>query len=1172
MIRRVYDSGFRGPCALLLQHRRSASAVVAARTRMLMFALGLVLPLVSVIPSGRAVAQTSPDLYDYARPSLKWFTIETEHFDVIFHHDSAGQGSSRTAQAVARIAEEVYEPITSLYEHRPEKVSIILKDFEDYSNGAAYFFDNKIEIWAPALDSPLRGDHNWLRNVITHEFTHMVQVQATMKANRQLPFFYLQVLDYEDVRRPDVLYGYPDVIVTYPVPVLNNPAWLAEGTAQYQRAFLRYDHWDTHRDMLLRTRVLAGEELTLDEMGGFYSHSSLLREGVYNHGFAFTQYLASTYGEDVLRRIARALSKWSNWNVQRALRDATGVSGNQVYEDWMRTLRREYEARTADIRDRLVGGTLIEEDGFSNFHPTYSPDGGRIAYVSNRGEHFNLMSLYVVDAETGGETAYELDGLGGAAAGYTCSLGYEHKVRSGVGGAVSWHPDGQRIAYARTKDTPEGYRFSDLYVLELETEEIERLTHDARAFDPAFSPDGSELAFVGNDDGTTNLFVLDVETRDVRAITRYDDGTQVSDPAWHPGGEWIYFARSAAGGRDLFRANATGDGAPEAVIATEADERSPAFDRSGDALYYASDGSGIFNLYRSVIATPGTGSAASERITNVIGGAFQPDVGPDGSVLFSRYDWNGYKIARLERPAALESPPAYEPPPITQKGDAPALAAEEWGHLNTFDDTDLRPMPGSVVTDIGTSERFAFEGGGSGVDDEPASDSLAVKRYGTSFTDFSFYPVLRFDNYSSRRQSSSQRRLPPRTYAETLARNTKVGVYVSSREILEEMTLLGGLLVGPASRPAESAGDYFSPSHLLDLERDAFLLVDYRRGFGILPKRWSPQISLEFYNIKRNVENGLSVEEFPCTACFPDTTLVDLAYGLWEADIYARSKFNPYLLAEIGYRYSPYRVTTERFFSKEADQFVPETTSRYFIGRAFTAGLYLEVDHPHKHSNVLPERLKAELRYEHEVGRLLDRFDVEDGVLVPTYEENGNDRLTLDLDVGIRLPGLPAHAAHGLGLRFRGSTILGAAVDDFYNDYVGGFIGARGYPFYALGGNETLWLQAAYHFPIFPDISRQILFTYIDKLYGRIYADAAMAWSGPWPGLGEARRDVGAELRLGLGSFYLLPTAVFLSATYGLDAFDFSLDEGFVTPDGSRTVRYGNELLWHFGILFNFDL
>ena len=89
---------------------------------------------------------------------------------------------------------------------------------------------------------------------------------------------------------------------------------MAEGTAQYQRTALDYDQWDTHRDMLLRTRVLAGREMTLTEMGGFYSHTSLLREGVYNHGYAFTRYIAGTYGEDALRSISENLGRWSNWN------------------------------------------------------------------------------------------------------------------------------------------------------------------------------------------------------------------------------------------------------------------------------------------------------------------------------------------------------------------------------------------------------------------------------------------------------------------------------------------------------------------------------------------------------------------------------------------------------------------------------------------------------------------------------------------------------------------------------------------------------------------------------------------------------------------------------------------------------------------------------------------
>lgn len=1130
-----------------------------------------ILPFLLVAALAPARAQVSPLLYDYPRPGLDWYNVETEHFNVLFHADSSGAGASRTARVVARIAEDVYGPITSFYGHEPEKVTFVLKDYEDYSNGAAYFFDNKIEIWAPALDSPLRGDHNWLRNVITHEFTHIVQVQASIKGSRKMPFYYFQLLDYEDVKRPDVLYGYPDVIVTYPVPVLSNPAWLAEGTAQYQRAFLHYDRWDSHRDMLLRTRVLAGEELSLAEMGGFYSHSSLLREGVYNHGFAFTRYLARTYGEDVLPRLTRALGKWKNWNVDRAFKDAVGKPGKEVHREWIDTLRKAYEANTAAVRAHLVEGRLVEEEGFSNFYPAFSPDGKRLAYVSNRGEHFNLMSLYVRDLETGTRTAIHLDGLQAGDLSYTCSMGHTHPVKRGVGGAVAWRPDGQAIVYARAKDTPEGYLYSDLYELDLATKKSKRLTTDRRASHPAYAADGSALAFVAQADGTTNLYRLDVATGDVTPLTNYRTGEQVSDPAWHPSGEWIYFALAHRDGRDLYRVRAAG-GTPEAVLATDADERSPAFDPEGLYLYFASDESGIFNLYRMPVDTAAGGI---ERLTNVLGGAFMPAVSADGALAFAQYQWDGYKIAMLDDavPVPEEARLAtYTSPEVLQKEDAPQLAQAPWVHLNDFDDRDLGPLPGEAVTAVHTVGRFPLTPADSTVAETTAVPEQAVEGYKDIFTPFTFFPVVRLDQYVSRQSGRLDARLGARSRLETLARNTKVGVYMSSREVKEEMSLLGGLMFGPASYDSDSPSDFFSPSRLLKLERDAFLIFEYKKGLPFIPKRWSPQFAVEMYNIRRNVENGLSIEEFPCTACYPDTSFANLSYSLWEADLFARSKLTRSLMLELGFRYSPYRVTTERFFSTEAQDFIPESASRYYIGRGYSAKLYFEGYRPHRHDDVLREGLRLEAGYDYEQGRLLDRFDIENGMLVPVYEQSNNHRLTLDVRTGLRLPGTVAGGSHGLGFRLRATTILGKPVDDFYNDYVGGLIGARGYPFYALGGNETLWFQTSYLLPILPDLRKQILFAYFDKLYARVYADAALAWSGALPGLDQLRKDVGAELRLGLGSFYLLPTALFVSATYGLDSFDFQLDEGFVTPDGKNTVRYGGELLWHFGVLFEFDL
>ena len=1092
---------------------------------------------------------------DFVRPGLDWYTIETEHFNVHFHADSSGEGASRSAQVVARIAEEVYEPITSLYEYEPDgRVAIVLIDYEDYSNGAAYFFDNKIEIWAPALESTLRGANGWLRNVIAHEFTHIVQVQKTMMGSRRMPFYYFQYLDYEEVRRPDVLYGYPRAILSYPVPVLNNPAWLAEGTAQYQREGLRYDKWDTHRDMILRTQLLAGEGYSLDQMGTFASKTSIQREQVYNHGFAFTHYLANTYGEDILREVSEQLARLSNWNVERALSDALDEPADEVFGRWQNDLTVEYEARTTGIRANLVEGELVEEEGFTNLYPAYSPDGTRLAYLSNKGRDYNILSLYVRDLVSGEESAFRIDGLETEYGGYTCALG--KPLIGGVSGRFAWMPDGRSIIYAKISGNNRGRRFSDLYRLDIEEEESERLTHDRRAAEPAVSPDGSQLVFVKQGDGSTNLYLMDLTAHNpeatIQSLTTYADGTQVSDPAWHPDGGWIYFGRSRERERGLYRVRPGGGVAETVLDDPGVDERSPVFMSDG-TLVFASDVSGIYNLYSRAE------EGELEALTNVLGGAFMPTVSTSGDVTYARFQHDGYKIATLISPAAADVMP-YTPPPITLK---PEGSAAQFATLNDSDDTDLSPLGTDMMRRVREERRVPLTVGDGG------EELGTLKRYGNSFTSFSVFPVLRVDRYSSPRRNAvdaEQGRL-----GRELA-NTKVGFYATSREILDGLSFLTGILVAPASRSAEDVADFFDPSRLNALDRDLFLQIDYRKGLPMFPRSWSPQISLELYNLTRGVEDGLSFEESPCTACLPDTTYTDLSYSLFEVDVFARSKVSRNLVLELGYRYSPYSVTTETFFSPEFGASIPASSDTYFLGRAVMANAYIELLRRSRSSDVIPEGLRLALGYEYEPSELLDRFDVEDGRLIPIYEQFKFHRFSVDARYSRLLPGRPLGGAHGLSFRVKGSTIVGDEVDSFFNDYVGGLIGARGYPFYALGGNETLWLQAAYTFPLLPNLNRQVGFLYFDKLYARVYADAASAWTGSVRHPGAFRKDIGAELRLGLSSFYLFPTAFFASATYALDSFDLTLDDGFLTPEGQNFVTYGDEFQFHFGALFEFDL
>ena len=240
----------------------------------------------------------------YNHSELDWKTIETEHFIICFHDET-----ERSARETALVAEEVYDEITSLYNFRPStKTRIIIKDVDDYSNGSAYFYDNKIIIWAKPLDYDLRGSHRWIQDVITHEFTHIVQLGASMKYSRNVPGMYLQMLSYEEEKREDVLYGFPNKIVSYPIPGTSVPPWFAEGTAQYMFKDAHYDYWDSIRDMILRDRLLNQNLLSLDEMNTF-GKKGIGNESAYNQGYSLTKFIVDKYGEKSLSDISDNLSK-----------------------------------------------------------------------------------------------------------------------------------------------------------------------------------------------------------------------------------------------------------------------------------------------------------------------------------------------------------------------------------------------------------------------------------------------------------------------------------------------------------------------------------------------------------------------------------------------------------------------------------------------------------------------------------------------------------------------------------------------------------------------------------------------------------------------------------------------------------------------------------------------
>lgn len=689
------------------------------------------------IQTGLSLAQ----LQDYNHPELNWATIETPHFYIHFH-----QGAERTARLTAKIAEDLYPPITGLYQYEPDgKIHIIVRDHEDYSNGFAAYYDNKIDFWAPPANFWLRGSHDWLRNLIAHEFSHMISLGAARKMPRQLQAVYLQWFHYEAEKRPDVIHGYPDRIVSLPLMGTVMPPWFAEGMAQFQHPGLHYDYWDAHRDMLLRTAVLENKALSLNEMG-YFGKNSVDNERVYNQGYALTLFIAHRYGKDKVRELTRAMKSPLRISFDGAVKQVLGMGQSELYTLWMQWLEKSYKETTAAIQADQSVFQWVEREGTGNFYPRWSADSSTIAYLSSRGrDYMSQTSLWLANVENG----------------------KKRHIAGSVSSAFSYSPDGRNLVYAkRTARTGQGSHFYDLYTYNLEAKKEKRITTNLRARHPSWSPSGQVIAAVIEGDGTSNIVLMSPEGQNIKPITSYQDGEQIFSIQWQDSTTLIYDILVDDHCRDMATIKSDGTGF-QWIIQTEHDERDPFFAPDGK-LYFSSDETGIFNIYQMDMQTK-----AIRQITNVPGGVFMPAVNADGQMVFSCFEADGYRIARKDTISfynktftAYQSP--YEELVPAQAEDKPAVAEYNDRQIPEYTTRPYKNMYSKVmflprvVLDFPNKLKLGTYFYGNDFLDKvsllgtvAANDQFDLDIFGI-FQYKQFYPTLFLESYYQRRHVSDE--------------------------------------------------------------------------------------------------------------------------------------------------------------------------------------------------------------------------------------------------------------------------------------------------------------------------------------------------------------------------------------------------------------------------------
>ncbi len=542
-------------------------------------------------------------------PHLTWHTLHGARFDV-HYHDPLGALAQRVLVVIERAADLLEQ---SLGYRASERTQVVLTDNTDGANGSASVIPrNVVRLFAQSPEdlSALSDYDDWMTVLITHELTHIVHLDQVSGV-------------------PAILNSVFGKIIA---PNTTLPAWFVEGLATHYESYLTAGGRErsTVFDMFLRMDVLEDRLLRLDEMtaeANRWPHGNISRL----YGSRFCAFIHQRYGQEALtvfgQEYGRQLIPYA---LNRMALRATGRGFAELYGEFLAdNVRRYRDAAQAVEAQGLVEGERLTFHGEHARSPRFLRDGSVLYFASDGHVHSHVRTLEGTEV-----------------------------FRAGGNVTFSPHPDRKRLVLAQVAPHRDIYGFHDLFTFDLETETLTRLTQGWRAREPDVSPDGKRVVFVVQNAGTSHLEIAslsDVEgTR--RRLLSSAPFDQVYTPRWSPDGQRVAVSVWQAGGlRDVVLVDPE-SGEATRLMRDRALDTGPVWSPDGATLYFSSDRTGIANLFAWDMAT-----GTTRQITNVLGGAFQPDVSADGKTLvYVGYTSRGFDIYRLPLdPARYRDDPGY---------------------------------------------------------------------------------------------------------------------------------------------------------------------------------------------------------------------------------------------------------------------------------------------------------------------------------------------------------------------------------------------------------------------------------------------------------------------------------------------------------------------------------
>ena len=494
-------------------------------TRVLALVLGIVAFAASDWWSLAAAAQTPYiPYYGKNRPryvTFEWHIYKTDHFDIFYYPEL-----EKHLARVTGYAESAYQKISADLKHDlGNRIPLILyktqADFQlqnitgfELPEGVLAFAEPERNRMVLPIDEP----PDQLYRLITHELTHVFEF---------------------------------DII---PRGIMSDrlPLWVDEGLANYMAGY-----WNILDLMQVRDAALTD---SIPKMSKFHA-AALSGRLPYSLGHAAFEFMEARWGKEGIRQFLYSLRKTVVGGGESAFEEAFKLEP----EDWDDQFDRYLKERFKPYRDkerpadygRDVGPNVETTHFVSVLSIEPSPAGDMIAAVVGNRKDYEL-DIVLLSARDGRD-------IRNVTKGFDKDRGFEYISTSGGlrGNLMPWIAWGadDRVAYfARTErsktliiqnivngrtvqkidlksiDSPESPAFSpdgrlvafsglrdavsDIYTVNLETREITNLTKDAFGnYAPAFSPDGKSIVFSSRVSSNDKLFMMDVATGQRRQLT-----------------------------------------------------------------------------------------------------------------------------------------------------------------------------------------------------------------------------------------------------------------------------------------------------------------------------------------------------------------------------------------------------------------------------------------------------------------------------------------------------------------------------------------------------------------------------------------------------------------------------------------------------------------------------